>query len=84
MRKLLRSMAKAEMERRGYAKVNRLMSEGRWREVLGVYPGFLGAKRQRPGSRQPILTYPAPRSYGDGVPSPAVHRDDPFLARPCG
>lgn len=45
MRKLLRSMAKAEMERRGYAKVNRLMSEGRWREVLGVYPGFLGAKR---------------------------------------
>lgn len=60
MRKLLRSMAKAEMERRGYAKVNRLMSEGRWREVLGVYPGFLGAKRQRPGSRQEILAYPAP------------------------
>lgn len=54
-------------ERRGYAKVNRLMSEGRWREVLGVYPGFLGAKRQRPGSRQPILTYPAPRGRYRGV-----------------
>ena len=67
MRKLLRSMAKAEMERRGYAKVNRLMSEGRWRAGLGVYPGFLGAKRQRPGSRQPILTYPALRGRYRGV-----------------
>lgn len=60
MRKLLRSMTKAEMRKKGYSKINRLMSEGRWREVLGVYPGFLGAKRQRPGSRQEILTYPAP------------------------
>lgn len=59
MRNLLRSMAKAEMRKKGYAKINRLMSEGRWREVLGLYPGFLGAKRQRPGSRQEILTYPA-------------------------
>ena len=59
MRKLLRSMTKAEMRKKGYAKINRLMSEGRWREVLGVYPGFLGAKRQRPGSRQEILTSPA-------------------------
>ena len=56
MRKLLRSMTKAEMRKKGYAKINRLMSEGRWREVLGLY---LGAKRQRPGSRQEILTYPA-------------------------
>lgn len=59
MRKLLRSMTKAEMRKKGYAKINRLMSEGRWREVLGLYPGFLGAKRQRPDSRQEILTYPA-------------------------
>lgn len=29
MRKLLRAMAKAEMERRGYSKVNRRMSYGR-------------------------------------------------------
>ena len=50
MRKLLRAMAKSEMERRGYSKVNRRMSGGRWRDVLGVYPGFLGKKRQRPGS----------------------------------
>ena len=59
MRNLLRSMTKAEMRKKGYAKINRQMSEGRWREVLGMYPGFLGAKRQRPGSRQEILTYPA-------------------------
>lgn len=59
MRNLLRSMTKAEMRKKGYAKINRLMSEGRLREVLGLYPGFLGAKRQRPGSRQEILTYPA-------------------------
>ena len=50
MRNLLRSMTKAEMRKKGYSKINRLMSEGRWREVLGVYPGFLGAKRQRPAA----------------------------------
>ena len=33
MRKLLRSMTKAEMRKKGYAKINRLMSEGRWREA---------------------------------------------------
>ena len=33
MRKLLRAMAKAEMERRGYSKVNRRMMY--WRDVIG-------------------------------------------------
>ena len=53
-------MTIAGRRKKGCAKITRLMSEGRWREVLGVYPGFPGAKRQRPGSRQEILTYPAP------------------------
>ena len=44
MRKLLRAMAKAEMERRGYSKVNRRMAYGRWRDVIGAYPGFQGSK----------------------------------------
>lgn len=59
MRKLLRAMAKAEMERRGYSKVNRRMAYGNWRSILGkgAYPGFYGQKRQRKGSRQPILKY---------------------------
>lgn len=59
MRKLLRSMAKAEMKRRGYSKINRRMAYGAWRSVLGqgAYPGFYGQKRQRKGSRQPILKY---------------------------
>ena len=39
MRKLLRAMAKAEMERRGYSRVNRRMSYSRWRDVIGAYPG---------------------------------------------
>ena len=38
MRKLLRTMAKAEMVRRGYSKVNRRMMY--WRDVIGAYPGF--------------------------------------------
>lgn len=40
MRKLLRSMAKAEMVRRGYSKVNRRMSHsyGGWRTVINAYP----------------------------------------------
>lgn len=40
MRKLLRSMAKAKMERMGYSKVNRRMRYSQWRRVLGewAYP----------------------------------------------
>lgn len=59
MRKLLRSMAKAKMERIGYSKVNRRMRYSQWRRVLGewAYPDFYGKKRQRKGSRQPILKY---------------------------
>lgn len=57
MRKLLRAMARAEMERRGYSKVNRRMDMGRWREIVKAHPGFYGKKRQRKGSRQPILRY---------------------------
>ena len=57
MRKLLRAMAKAEMLRRGYSKVNRRMGNGRWREVAKAHPGFRGKKRQCKGSTQPILRY---------------------------
>lgn len=59
MRKLLRSMAKAKMRKMGYAKVNRCMAYGNWRTVLGkgAYPGFRGQKKQKKGSRQPILRY---------------------------
>lgn len=38
MRKLLRSMAKAEMVRRGYSKVNRRIGYGSWRAVINAYP----------------------------------------------
>ena len=61
MRKLLRAMAKAEMERRGYSKVNRRMAYGRWRDVIGAYPGFQGS--QPPTRHQPVLIYPIP-SWG--------------------
>lgn len=70
MRKLLRNMAKAEMTRRGYSKVNKRMSRGRWREVLKIEPteagtgkklgySFRGKKKQKKGSKQPVLTYSA-------------------------
>ena len=58
MRKLLRAMAKAEMERRGYSKVNRRMAYGRWRDVIGAYPGFQVSKN--PTRHQPVLIYPIP------------------------
>lgn len=59
MRKLLRSMAKAKMKRMGYSKINRHMAYGEWRRVLGkgAYPGFYGNKKQKKGSRQPVLKY---------------------------
>ena len=31
-----------------------------WRKLLDVYPNFIGAKRQKKGSKQPILVYPVP------------------------
>lgn len=43
MRSLLRNMAKAEMVRRGYPKVNRQMHRlyGDWRSLIGAYPTSL-------------------------------------------
>ena len=38
MRKLLRSMAKAEMTRMGYSKVNKRLHNNQWRRVLGLRP----------------------------------------------
>lgn len=40
MHSLLRNMAKAEMVRRGYPKVNRQMHRlyGDWRSLIGAYP----------------------------------------------
>lgn len=52
MRKLLRSMAKARMERMGYSKVNRRMAYGHWRDVLGKAPtpDFTGRSARRRGA----------------------------------
>lgn len=43
MRSLLRNMAKTEMVRRGYPKVNRQMHRlyGDWRSLIGAYPTSL-------------------------------------------
>lgn len=68
MRKLLRSMAKAEMTRMGYSKVNKRMGFNQWRRVLGLRPismktgkpipdNFHGPKKQRKGSVPCILKY---------------------------
>ena len=38
MRKLLRSMAKAEMARMGYSWVNKRLHNNQWRRVLGLRP----------------------------------------------
>ena len=59
MRKLMRSVAKAKMREDGASKVNQRMAL-RWRVTLNAYPGFRGQKKQRRGSRQPILAYPIP------------------------
>lgn len=48
MRSLLRNMAKAEMVRRGYPKVNRQMHRlyGDWRSLIGAYPTSLTTANQ--------------------------------------
>ena len=55
MRKLLRSMAKAKMERMGYSKVNRRMAYGHWREVLGKgpTPASMGRSARTRGAGSP-------------------------------
>lgn len=68
MRKILRKMAKAQMKWRGSAKINKQMSDGRWREIIGAYPvsivtgekmsrNFHGSKRYKPGHWQHLFTY---------------------------
>lgn len=68
MRKLLRSMAKAEMARMGYSWVNKRLHNNQWRRVLGLRPinlktgkpipeNFHGPKKQRKGSTPCILKY---------------------------
>lgn len=55
MRELLRAYAKAEMQRQGYTKVNRIMS-GCWREFLKTFtpPAQSGVFRPRPRRRRAI------------------------------
>ena len=68
MRKLLRSMAKAEMARMGYSKVNKRLRYNQWRRVLNLRPinlktgkpipeNFHGPKKQLKGSAPCILKY---------------------------
>lgn len=68
MRKLLRSMAKAEMARMGYSKVNKRLRYNQWRRVLNLRPinlktgkpipeNFHGPKKQHKGSAPCILKY---------------------------
>lgn len=68
MRKLLRSMAKAEMSRRGYSKVNKRLSYGSWRKIVNAYlmnlktgrrmkRYFVGNKRYPKCWRNPVFAY---------------------------
>lgn len=68
MRKILRNMAKARMAQMGYSTVNRRMSHGRWRGIVGAYPvslltgkkmskSFRGHKRNKPGSYYSLFAY---------------------------
>lgn len=60
MRKYLRAQAKGTLERRGVSRINSRIAMN-WRQIVNAYPGFHGKKRQKPGSSQPILRYPAPK-----------------------
>lgn len=61
MRKLLRSMAKAQVRKAGAGHVNKVISNGRWRQFVGAYPvdtmtgkkmkkDYHGRKKYRKGS----------------------------------
>ncbi len=54
-RKHLRQKVRSMAEHNNY-KPSRAVKK--WSDILGVYPGFKGKKRQPKGSTQPILKYP--------------------------
>lgn len=56
MRKHYRDIVRAQAALRG-VKPSKAVSE--WRRIWGLFPGFSGKKKQKPGSRQTILAYPA-------------------------
>lgn len=57
-RKHLREMVRRQAARRGIKPSAAVRG---WRRVCNAYPGFVGQKHQKKGSRQPILVYPIPR-----------------------
>ena len=57
-RKYIRQMVRAQAEKQE-VKASRAVSN--WRVNAKAYPGFVGKKRKKPGSRQPILIYPIPK-----------------------
>lgn len=58
MRKLLRSMTKAEMVRRGYSKVNRRIGYSSWRAVINAYPINLVTGKKMAGNYRGQKKYP--------------------------
>lgn len=68
MRKLLRSMAKASLERSGASHINRIFDKGRWRQFVGAYPisrvtgekmpkNAHYRKKNKPGSHNHLFFY---------------------------
>ena len=49
----------------------------RWRYFLDAYPKFHGEKRQKKGSKQPILKYPVPKEFKTEKPkvNRITHKD---------
>lgn len=54
-RKHMREMVRRQAARHG---IKPSMAVRGWRRVWGAYPDFFGHKRQKKGSKQPILKYP--------------------------
>ena len=65
MRSLLRNMAKAEMVRRGYPKVNRQMHRlyGDWRSLIGAYPTSLTTGKPMAKNFHGKKKYPKGHTY---------------------
>ena len=57
-RKHMREMVRRQAARRG---IKPTVAVRGWRRVWNAYPNFIGKKKQKKGSKQPILKYPVPR-----------------------
>ena len=60
MRKLLRSVAKAQLSKAGAAHVNKVIRNGKWRKIVNAYPVNIKTGERMPKDYRGLKRYKRP------------------------